>query len=58
VTQCLQRVARSGVTVAAVLHQPSFEAFEMFDDVIFPSRGGLTAYAGTQQGVQVREGQW
>lgn len=53
VVQCLQRVARSGVTVAAVIHQPSWETFCLFDDLILLAKGGLTAYAGPQEQVQV-----
>lgn len=52
VVQCLQRVARTGVTVAAVIHQPSWETFCLFDDLILLAKGGLTAYYGPQDGVQ------
>lgn len=52
--QCLQRVARTGVTVAAVIHQPSYETFCLFDDLILLAKGGVTAYYGPQDGVQVR----
>ena len=30
----------------AVLHQPSYQVFEMFDDVIFLARGGSSVYVG------------
>jgi ABC-type multidrug transport system ATPase subunit len=53
VVQCLQRVARTGVTVAAVIHQPSWETFCLFDDLILLAKGGLTAYYGPQEQVQV-----
>lgn len=52
VVQCLQRVARTGVTVAAVIHQPSWETFCLFDDLILLAKGGLTAYYGPQDNVQ------
>ena len=43
----LQAVARSGVTVAAVLHQPSHEIFDgYFDDLLLLGRGGRTAFYG------------
>lgn len=45
-TPLVQRVARTGVTVAAVIHQPSYETFSMFDDVILLAKGGKTAYYG------------
>eukprot|EP00878_Enallax_costatus_P029186 GHUV01031627.1.p1 GENE.GHUV01031627.1~~GHUV01031627.1.p1 ORF type:complete len:444 (+),score=150.65 GHUV01031627.1:209-1540(+) len=52
VVQALKRVAQSGVTVAAVIHQPSYETFSFFDDLVLLAKGGLTAYCGLQQGVQ------
>lgn len=51
--QGIQRVARSGVTVAAVIHQPAYETFCMFDDLILLAKGGMTAYYGQQKDVQV-----
>ena len=49
-----QAVARGGVTAAAVIHQPSYEIFEMFDDLMMLGKGGRTVYYGPQGGVQVR----
>ena len=46
VCAALQRIAASGVTVALVLHQPRFEIFSSFDDLILLAKGGSVAYAG------------
>jgi hypothetical protein len=54
--QGLRRVALKGVTVAAVIHQPSYETFCMFDDLVLLAKGGRTAYYGPQASVQVRPG--
>lgn len=51
--QGLKRVAQTGVTVAAVIHQPSYETFSLFDDLVLLAKGGLTAYCGQQSEVQV-----
>ncbi|GAB4817511.1 hypothetical protein N2152v2_004557 [Parachlorella kessleri] len=48
----LQAVARGGVTAAAVIHQPSYEIFDMFDDLMMLGKGGRTVYYGPQAGVQ------
>jgi ABC-type multidrug transport system ATPase subunit len=42
----LKRLSRMGSNVIAVLHQPSYQIFEMFDDVIFLARGGFSVYVG------------
>jgi len=39
-------LSRKGANVIAVLHQPSYQIFEMFDDVIFLARGGFSVYVG------------
>lgn len=49
----LGRVARDGVTVTAVCHQPSYQAFFLFDDVLLLGRGGRTVYWGPVEDVQV-----
>jgi hypothetical protein len=36
------------------VHQPCWEAFCLFTDVILLAKGGLTAYCGAQDGLQVR----
>jgi hypothetical protein len=41
------------VTAAAVIHQPSCEIFEMFDDLLLLGKGGRTVYYGPQAEVQV-----
>ena len=48
---CAQ-VAHGGVTVAAVIHQPSHLVFGMFDDLLLLGKGGRTVYYGPQLGVQ------
>lgn len=46
------QVAHMGVTIAAVIHQPSYEIFQMFDDVLLLAKGGRTAFYGPEQEVQ------
>ena len=41
-----------GVTIAAVIHQPSYEIFQMFDDVLLLAKGGRTAFYGPEKQVQ------
>ena len=43
-------IADSGKTVIAVIHQPSSEIFELFDDIIFMSKGYIV-YNGPVKGV-------
>ena len=50
----LPQVAHMGVTVCAVIHQPSYGIFRMFDDLLLLCKGGRTAYYGRQTAVQVR----
>lgn len=52
VLAALQRVARLGVTAAAVVHQPSYEALCLFDDLVLLAKGGVTAYCGPVQTTQ------
>ncbi|KAL4458314.1 hypothetical protein ABPG75_013179 [Micractinium tetrahymenae] len=42
----LTRMARLGCTIVAVVHQPRFSIFRMFDDVLLLGKGGHLAYAG------------
>ena len=42
----LSRVATAGLTVAAILHQPSWRILERVDDVLCLARGGRTAFCG------------
>lgn len=46
VCQALRRIAEQGVTVALVLHQPRFECFIAFDDLLLLGKGGKTVYYG------------
>lgn len=48
----MQAVVHGGVTAAAVIHQPSFEIFCMFDDLLLLGKGGRTVYYGLQAEVQ------
>ena len=41
-----------GVTTAAVIHQPSYQVFAMFDDVLLLGKGGWTVYTGPGKEVQ------
>lgn len=38
--------SRDNVTIAAVLHQPRYEIFNTFDDLLLLGRGGRTVYMG------------
>ena len=51
VANTLQRITEVGMTVVAVVHQPRFEIFECFDDVLLIAKGGQTAYMGPRKGV-------
>ena len=46
VCECLQRVASLGLTVITVIHQPRYEIFAAFDDVLLLGKGGRTVYIG------------
>lgn len=50
VIKALQAVSRKGSNVIVVLHQPSYQIYEMFDDVIFLARGGNSVYVGPASG--------
>ncbi len=47
------QISRLGVTVAAVVHQPSWQIFAMFADLLLLCEGGRTAYYGPVSNVQV-----
>ena len=56
VIQVLKAIAQRGTTVAVVLHQPRYEIFEQFDNVILLAKGGKTVYMGpTKQAVKYFE---
>ena len=46
VVNALKSLSRKGANIIVVLHQPSYQIFEMFDDVIFLAKGGFTVYVG------------
>lgn len=51
VIACLRRIADTGRTVIATIHQPSDAIFSAFDDLILLAPGGFHAYAGPREGV-------
>ena len=42
----LQAVVRSGVTAAAVIHQPSWETCLLFDELLLLGKGGRLVFLG------------
>lgn len=42
----LQAIAALGVTVVSIIHQPRYEIFNAFDDVVLLVAGGNTVYYG------------
>jgi len=46
VAEIIQDLAKTGLTCAAVIHQPRAEIFDLIDDMIILIRGGLVAYQG------------
>lgn len=50
--RALRREALEGVNIAAVIHQPSYTLYRMFDDIIFLAKGGLTVYHGSIEKVE------
>lgn len=52
VCQGLQEIAKSGTTVITVIHQPRYEVFNMFDDLLLLGKGGRTIYHGQVQRVE------
>lgn len=46
VCRILMQLARIGMTVVSVIHQPRYEIFEMFDDVLLFGKGGRTVFLG------------
>eukprot|EP00762_Andalucia_godoyi_P002605 ANDGO_03316.mRNA.1 Putative white-brown complex homolog protein 30 len=50
VVACLKDiVAQQGTTVFAVVHQPRYEVFQMFDQVILLGKGGHVVYCGSRE---------
>ncbi|KAJ3268377.1 hypothetical protein HK104_005388, partial [Borealophlyctis nickersoniae] len=52
VASILKSISRLGLTIVAVIHQPRYEIFTQFDDILMIAPGGLTAYLGPVDGVQ------
>lgn len=48
----LRKLSRTGLTIGAVIHQPRFEIFEMFDDVLLLGKGGQTVFQGRVSDLQ------
>jgi len=46
VVKALRRIADSGRTVIATIHQPSYMIFEMFDELLLLAKGGKTVFFG------------
>ncbi|KAJ3109992.1 hypothetical protein HDU96_006992 [Phlyctochytrium bullatum] len=46
VAEILKKIAALGLTVVSVIHQPRFEIFQQFDDILLLVPGGKTAYLG------------
>jgi ABC-type multidrug transport system ATPase subunit len=51
VVKGLTSVAAQGKVVACVVHQPRWEIFSLFSDVLLLARGGVTVYWGPVSGV-------
>merc|ERR1719353_2515922 len=49
--ESMKAVAGMGLTVITVIHQPRFEVFTQFDDVLLLGHGGRVVYTGTADGV-------
>ena len=53
IANIMKKVAMNiGITVVAVIHQPRYEIFEQFDDLLMIAPGGLTAFLGPREDVQ------
>ncbi len=50
VCAALRRIAELGITVITVVHQPRFEIFQTFHDVLLLGKGGKTVYFGPSEG--------
>ncbi|KAK9861986.1 hypothetical protein WJX84_003567 [Apatococcus fuscideae] len=47
VIRAVRRIAETGRTMAATVHQPAIDIFEVFDELLLLKRGGETIYAGS-----------
>lgn len=50
--RALRQLAAADLTIAAVVHQPSWKLMQLFDNIIILSKGGVTAYSGSVLGLQ------
>ena len=50
VCKALRDIADTGITVITVIHQPRYEIFTMFHDVLLLGKGGQTVYLGPSEG--------
>ena len=50
VMNVVRNIARSGLTVVCVVHQPRYEIFDCFDNVLLLAPGGKTVYFGRAPG--------
>ena len=44
--EALKELAKKGTNIVVVLHQPSWQLFQLFDDVLLLGKGGSTVYLG------------
>lgn len=51
VLRALKDMTESGANVVAVLHQPKYEIFKLFDQVLLLGQGGMTVYQGPADGM-------
>ena len=46
ICSALRKISSLGLTIVSVIHQPRYEIFEMFHDVLLLAKGGRTVYLG------------
>ena len=46
ICNALRKISSIGLTIVAVIHQPRYEIFELFHDVLLLAKGGRTVYQG------------
>jgi len=50
--EALKELAKKGTNIVVVLHQPSWQLFQLFDDVLLLGKGGCTVYLGASGDAQ------
>ncbi|KAJ3679882.1 hypothetical protein LUZ60_016160 [Juncus effusus] len=50
--KALRSEALQGVNIVAVIHQPSYGLYKMFDELILLAKGGITVYHGSIENVE------